>query len=82
MLNGKFLKDDQLVIYILSEYLNRVIHLNCLLRMTHFALFSVGRESGMIHRYSLPNIALINRYSLGTRPHRYKMYCKYSVCKS
>ena len=81
MLNGKFLKDDQLVIYILPEYLNYSSELS-LLRMTHFALFSVGRESGMIHRYSLPNIALINRYSLGTRPHRYKMYCKYSVCKS
>jgi WD repeat-containing protein 35 len=30
----------------------------------------VGRESGTLQRYSLPNIALTHRYTINTKPHR------------
>jgi len=35
----------------------------------------VGRESGTLQRYSLPNIALTHRYSLATKPHRLAVNC-------
>ena len=41
--------------------------------LTFFIL--VGRESGTIQRYSVPNVVLINRYTLGTRPHSLALNC-------
>ena len=35
----------------------------------------VGRESGTIQRYSLPNVALINRYNINTKPFKMDINC-------
>ena len=35
----------------------------------------VGRESGLIQRYSLPNIALTNRYNTNTKPFKMDINC-------
>ncbi|XP_049861684.1 WD repeat-containing protein 35 isoform X1 [Schistocerca gregaria] len=35
----------------------------------------IGRESGMLQRYSLPQVALTNRYSLSTRPYKLSINC-------
>ena len=35
----------------------------------------VARQSGTLHRYALPNIALINKYRLGSRPHSLALNC-------
>ena len=40
-----------------------------------YIIFSVGRESGIIQRYSIPNVILINRYTLNTRPHSMSLNC-------
>lgn len=37
--------------------------------------FIVGRESGMLQRYSLPQVALTNRYSLNCRPYELAINC-------
>ena len=35
----------------------------------------VARESGSLHRYALPNVALTNRYTLQTKPHKLALNC-------
>ena len=35
----------------------------------------IARESGSLHRYALPNIALTNRYTLQTKPHKLALNC-------
>ena len=35
----------------------------------------IARESGSFHRYALPNIALTNRYTLQTKPHKLALNC-------
>ena len=41
----------------------------------------VARESGSLHRYALPALALTNRYSLATKPHKMSLNCN-STCLS
>uniref|UniRef100_A0A672HZ28 WD repeat-containing protein 35 n=1 Tax=Salarias fasciatus TaxID=181472 RepID=A0A672HZ28_SALFA len=38
----------------------------------------VGRESGTIHRYSLPNVVLIQKYSLNSRAYHLSLNCNSS----
>ncbi|XP_048791015.1 WD repeat-containing protein 35 isoform X2 [Lagopus muta] len=38
----------------------------------------VGRESGTIHRYSLPNVGLIQKYTLNCRAHQLSLNCNSS----
>ncbi|TRY60156.1 hypothetical protein DNTS_003730 [Danionella cerebrum] len=38
----------------------------------------VGRESGTLQRYSLPNISLLQKYSLMTRPYQLSLNCNSS----
>lgn len=40
-----------------------------------FLCLSQGRESGSLHRYSLPNVALIQKYSLNNRAHYLSLNC-------
>ncbi|TNM95918.1 hypothetical protein fugu_017001 [Takifugu bimaculatus] len=35
----------------------------------------VGRKSGTLHRYSLPNVVLIQKYTLNNRPHYLSLNC-------
>ena len=35
----------------------------------------IARESGSLHRYALPNVALTNRYTLQTKPHKLALNC-------
>ena len=35
----------------------------------------IARESGSLHRYALPNIALTNKYTLQTKPHKLALNC-------
>ena len=35
----------------------------------------VARESGSVHRYALPSVALVNKYQLETRPHHLSVNC-------
>jgi WD repeat-containing protein 35 len=38
-------------------------------------LLIVARESGLIQRYTLPSIAITNRYSIATKPHKMEVNC-------
>uniref|UniRef100_A0A803XM55 WD repeat-containing protein 35 n=1 Tax=Meleagris gallopavo TaxID=9103 RepID=A0A803XM55_MELGA len=38
----------------------------------------VGRESGTIHRYSLPNVGIIQKYTLNCRAHQLSLNCNSS----
>ncbi|XP_010877761.2 WD repeat-containing protein 35 isoform X1 [Esox lucius] len=38
----------------------------------------VGRESGIIHKYSLPNVALVQKYSLNCRAYQLSLNCNSS----
>ncbi len=35
----------------------------------------IARESGMLQRYALPNVALTNRYQINTKPHKLALNC-------
>ena len=35
----------------------------------------IARESGSLNRYALPNVALTNRYTLQTKPHKLALNC-------
>ncbi|XP_077990221.1 WD repeat-containing protein 35-like isoform X1 [Glandiceps talaboti] len=35
----------------------------------------IGRETGTLHRYSLPHLALVNKYALNCRPHALSLNC-------
>jgi WD repeat-containing protein 35 len=35
----------------------------------------IARESGMIQRYAMPNVALTNRYQINTKPHKLALNC-------
>merc|ERR1719270_1676383 len=41
----------------------------------------ITRESGALQRYALPNIALTNKYTLQTKPHKLALNCN-STCLS
>lgn len=36
---------------------------------------SQGRESGTLHRYSLPNVVLVQKYTLNNRAHYLSLNC-------
>lgn len=42
------------------------------------SILLVGRESGSIHEYSVPNVALRNRHSLSNRPNKMAINCNSS----
>ena len=46
----------------------------CCLAASEKALV-IGRESGSLQRYSLPQVALTNRYTLNCRPHKLAINC-------
>lgn len=46
----------------------------CCLAASERDLF-VARESGVIQRYSLPNVALVSRYTVSTKPFKMSVNC-------
>nr|XP_019940254.1 PREDICTED: WD repeat-containing protein 35 [Paralichthys olivaceus] len=44
----------------------------------HFFIHIMGRESGIIHRYSLPNVGIIQKYTLNNRAHYLSINCNSS----
>ena len=38
-------------------------------------ILMVARESGLVQRYALPNIALTNKYQINTKAHKLALNC-------
>ncbi|XP_063218863.1 WD repeat-containing protein 35 isoform X3 [Bacillus rossius redtenbacheri] len=57
-----------------STNLQRTVDPICCMTASDKVLL-IGRESGTLQRYSLPQVALTNRYSLFCRPHKLALNC-------